>query len=156
MDNLIPGIRNAVRAIIIRDGHILLLRKDGDDNGLRFALPGGGQDLGETLEQALNRECEEEIGTTVRVLALLHVADFFKPRMTQPPSTRHMVEFLFHCHVPDGYTPRSGQRPDKHQIGVEWIALESLRQVNLLPSDIRDHLARRVADASDVYLGTIR
>ena len=67
MQNLIPGIRNAVRAIIVRDAHILLLRKQGGGPGDRFALPGGGQDAGETLFQALQRECQEEIGTSVEV-----------------------------------------------------------------------------------------
>ena len=57
MENLTPGIRNAARAVILREGSILLLRKNGSGGGERFALPGGAQDLGETLEQALNREC---------------------------------------------------------------------------------------------------
>ena len=74
MENLTPVIRNAVRALIIREGRILLLRKE-DERGERFALPGGAQDLGETLEQALNRECQEEIGTGVQIIDLVHVAD---------------------------------------------------------------------------------
>ena len=62
------------------EGTILCLRKAGFEQGERFALPGGGQDLGETLEQALNRECVEEIGTQVEIRDLVYVADCFKPR----------------------------------------------------------------------------
>jgi ADP-ribose pyrophosphatase YjhB (NUDIX family) len=155
MDNLTPGIRNAARAVILRDGEILLLRKSGGSGGERFALPGGAQDLGETLEQALNRECREEIGTEVEILDLLHLADYFKPRDTDPPSTRHLVEFLFHCRVPADYTPRNGHRPDKHQVGVLWQPLESLGEINLLPSSLAGHLGRVDAADRSVYLRTI-
>src|SRR5210317_493790 len=97
---LIPGIRNAARALIIRQDRILLLRKEGGGRGERYALPGGAQDPGENLRDALNRECEEEIGTAVDIGELLHVAEFFKLRDTQPPTRRHLVEFLFRCAVP--------------------------------------------------------
>ncbi len=40
MENLTPGIRNAARAVILRDEQILLLRKNGGIGGDRFALPG--------------------------------------------------------------------------------------------------------------------
>ena len=155
MENLIPGIRNAARAVILRDERILLLRKNGGVGGERFALPGGAQDLGETLEQALNRECEEEIGTGVEILDLLHVADFFKARDTDPPSTRHLVEFLFHCRVPEDYTPRSGHHPDKHQVEVIWAPVGKLGEMNLLPKSLAGHLARLDAADRNVYLRTI-
>ena len=84
MDNLELNIRNAVRAVIIRDGRILLLRKEYEDGSEQFALPGGGQDTGETLTMALGRECQEEIGADVQIGSLLYVADRFKPRDTPP------------------------------------------------------------------------
>lgn len=60
-DNLLPSIRNAARALIIRGGQVLLLRKEGvgEARGFHFR---GAQDPGETLEAALQRECSEEIG----------------------------------------------------------------------------------------------
>ena len=67
MNELLPDIRNAVRAIIVRDDRVLLLRKGGDGRGERFALPGGGQEAGESLADALLRECREEIGTTITI-----------------------------------------------------------------------------------------
>ena len=155
MENLTPGIRNAARAVILRDESILLLRKNGGRGGERFALPGGAQDLGETLEQALNRECEEEIGSVVEIIDLLHVADYFKARDTDPPSTHHLVEFLFHCRIPEGYTPRNGHHPDKHQVEVLWAPLAGLEEMNLLPRSLAGHLGRLEAADRNVYLRTI-
>ena len=144
-------IRNAPRALIIRDDRILLLRKRDEIKGERFAPPDGAQEPGETLEQALNRECREEIGTDVTILDLLHVADYFKPRATVPPSTRQLVEFLFSCDVPDDYHAHNGHRPDKHQIEVVWTPLNVLRDIPLLPLS----LAGRLTGDTGVYLGTL-
>lgn len=145
-------IRNAPRAVIMREGRILLLRKSDELKGERYALPGGAQELGETLRQALNRECLEEIGCEVIIGDLLHVADWFKPRLTDPPTTRHLVEFLFTCEVPESYQPRNGHHPDKHQLEVVWVPLATLHEVALLPRSLITHLT---GDTTLTYLGTL-
>ena len=155
MESIIPPIRNAARALILQDSNILLLRKDGYEQGERFALPGGGQDLGETLEQALNRECMEEIGTRVEIRDLVYVADCLKPRDTQPASTRHLVEFLFACTVPGDYAPVNGHHPDKHQVEVVWASLDALVDMPLYPRSLAPYLADSRGSTGSVYLGTI-
>ena len=139
-ENLIPGIRNAVRAVINRDGAVLLQRKIDDAGNERFALPGGAQEQGECLTDALQRECEEEIGTRVEVIDLLHVGDYFKPRQTTPPTTRQLVEFLFRCSVANDYQAANGPRPDKHQVDVVWVPVDQLSKINLVPADYRQLL----------------
>jgi len=131
----VPGVRNAVRAVVIRDGKVLLLQKR-DHKGDRYALPGGGQDVGETLEQALQRECKEEIGTAVIVKRLAYVAEFFKHRDSLPATVRHLVEFLFQCEVPEGYQPGSGFRPDKHQVDVVWAPMAELKALPSFPQQV--------------------
>jgi ADP-ribose pyrophosphatase YjhB (NUDIX family) len=155
MEPIIPPIRNAARALILQDNNILLLRKDGYEQGERYALPGGGQDLGETLEQALTRECMEEIDTRVEIRDLVYVADYFKPRDTSPKSMRHLVEFLFVCAVPGDYAPRNGHHPDKHQVEVVWASLDELADMPLYPRSLIPYLAGSRESAGTVYLGTI-
>ena len=155
LENLDPSIRNAVRALIVRDESVLLLRKEGGGQGERFALPGGAQDPGETLVEALARECQEEIGTQVEIGDLLTVADYFKQRDTQPPSTRHLLEFLFSCHVPDDYVPQNGHHPDKHQIEVVWVRLSDLDQLMLFPRSLSKSLPGVITGDNKGYLGII-
>jgi ADP-ribose pyrophosphatase YjhB (NUDIX family) len=155
MEQIIPPIRNAVRALIRRENNILLLRKDGYEQGERFALPGGGQDLGESLEQALQRECVEEIATRVAIRDLVYVADTFKPRTSDPQGTRHLVEFLFVCEVPGDYVPQNGHHPDKHQVEVVWAALDELAGMPLNPKSLTPYLADTRESTGTVYLGTI-
>jgi len=64
VDPRLPAIRHclyriAVKAIIIRDGRLLLVQEQDDE---WWSIPGGGVDYGETVDQALRRELSEELG----------------------------------------------------------------------------------------------
>lgn len=155
MAELLPQIRNAVRAVIIQDQKILMLRKLGGGKPERFALPGGGQDVGETLDQALQRECQEEIGTQVSINALIHIADFFKTKDTQPETIRQHVEFLFACSVPEDYLPVNGAHPDKHQVEVIWLALADIPNKNLYPQSLSEYLPAIIEQKHPVYIGIL-
>ena len=152
-ENLIPGIRNAVRAVITKDDSILLQRKVDDNGTERYALPGGAQEHGERLTDALQRECKEEIGTRVEVIDLLFVGDYFKLRQTTPPTRRQLLEFLFACSVETDYQPRNGPRPDKHQVDVLWVPVNRLEEINLVPADYVKLLAKQ--GRSRVYVGQL-
>ena len=66
--------RPSVYGVIIQDGKVLLSRQwDGYD------FPGGGVELGETIEEALIREVKEETGVDIKVGRLLTCeVSFFK------------------------------------------------------------------------------
>lgn len=156
MENLVPIIRNAVRAVVVRGERILLLKKNGGDRGERYTLPGGAQELGETLHQALDRECREEIGTKIEIVDLLYVADFFKQRKTDPPSTRHLVEFLFLCTLPDNdYVAQNGPKPDKSQVDVIWVDVADLETMAMFPKALSHLLPALQRQQTGVYLGTL-
>jgi ADP-ribose pyrophosphatase YjhB (NUDIX family) len=154
-EGLEPQIRHAVRAVVVRDGAVLMQKKQAPERGTWYTLPGGGQDVEETMTSALIRECEEEIGTTVRVGALLSMADFFKRRDTDFPSTRHLIECYFSCEVDLDYQPCSGRHPDKHQVDVVWLPIAELNQVALFPYDLKTHLPQLIEQGAKGYLGVI-
>ncbi len=51
--------RVAARVLVIQNNKVLLVKESDDD---WWALPGGGVDHGESIESALKREVEEELG----------------------------------------------------------------------------------------------
>jgi len=153
--NLEPNICNAVRALIIRDDRILLIRKEYGGVCQKFALPGGRQDTGETLANALIRECKEEVGADISNIALLHVVDWFKPRDCIPPLTRQHVEFLFSCDVDDSYIPQNGIHPDKHQVEVIWVKIDALDNLPCHPNSMLALLPGIKNKKSTIYLETI-
>lgn len=62
-------VRRSVRAVVVnKDNQILFVQHA---EARQYVLPGGGIDDGETEEQALNREMQEELGLSVNEATLL-------------------------------------------------------------------------------------
>ncbi len=142
--------RIAVRAIIVRDEHILVQKKV----DASYTLPGGAPNPGETLEEGLQRECQEEIGTYVTIKQLRYVADYFKPRLTTPPSIRQQTEILFTCLVDKNYIAHNGTAPDKRQVDVLWLPLAQLSTYPLRPKTLVPYLQNIDGD-DPVYIGCL-
>jgi ADP-ribose pyrophosphatase YjhB (NUDIX family) len=154
-DAVVPPIRNSVRALIVHKNQVLLLRKRLPNGAQRYAMPGGGQDAGERLCDTLLRECREEIGTGVDILDLVHVAETFKQRDGKAVTYRQQVEFVFHCRLPAGYAPRSGRKPDKHQVAVEWVGLQHLDDIDLRPAGLASLVRQAALGDAPVYVGDL-
>jgi 8-oxo-dGTP diphosphatase len=60
----------AVSAAVFRDGRVLIVRRARPPAQGLYTLPGGGVELGETLEQAVVREVSEETGLAIAPLGL--------------------------------------------------------------------------------------
>jgi mutator protein MutT len=64
-----------VGAVLIHEGRVLLIRRGKEPLRGRWVVPGGTVELGETLEQALVREVQEETGLVVRPRQVVTVFD---------------------------------------------------------------------------------
>ena len=64
-----------VGGVVVRDGRVLLIRRGKAPLYGRWVVPGGTVELGETLEEALVREMEEETSLRVEPLEVLTVFD---------------------------------------------------------------------------------
>jgi 8-oxo-dGTP diphosphatase len=61
----------AVSAAIFREGRVLIVRRGRPPAHGLYTLPGGGVELGETLEEAIIREVREETGLEIAPLELV-------------------------------------------------------------------------------------
>jgi len=64
-----------IGVIVLKDDHILLVRRGKPPNQGSWTLPGGAQELGETAEEAARRELLEETAITVGPLVLAASVD---------------------------------------------------------------------------------
>jgi 8-oxo-dGTP diphosphatase len=147
------GVRVSAKAIIIREGRLLVL-KCRDEGGVWYLLPGGGQLKGETLDEALRRECLEELGCSVRMGELRFVRDYIAKNhefAATDPDT-HQVELMFECDLES--EPSSASVPDPNQIGFEWLEVEKLVGCRLYPR-VLEHLLGSPEITRPVYLGDV-
>ena len=151
-------VRVSTKAIIIEDGKILLLKHE-DQVGEWYSLPGGGQENGETLKEALVRECLEEIGTVVQVKDILFVRDYIANNhefKDEPePLNTHQIEIMFECSITENYIPFTGANPDSTQKGVLWIELKSLSKLRFYPKEMITDLQNNIHNKVKIYLGDI-
>jgi 8-oxo-dGTP pyrophosphatase MutT (NUDIX family) len=144
------AVRTAARALIVRDGLVLVACYH-DGEGEWFALPGGGQRHGEDLAATLVRECLEETGLCVRVGPLRFVREIITARYPSPhlPAGLHQVEHVFLCEVESG-AAQEAARPDVGQTGCRWVPVAELRAGRFFPRELLDALD----SPHVVYLGT--
>ncbi|MFS0667932.1 NUDIX domain-containing protein [Peribacillus frigoritolerans] len=77
-------------------GNKILLTKNQDDEGYFYLFPGGGQEHGETIHNALLRECMEEVGEEVEIGELLHIREYIG-------KNQEHSSFDFHVHQVEYY-----------------------------------------------------
>ena len=155
MSQTLAPVRPSIKAIIVRDAHLLVIANRNAADDIFYILPGGGQEPLESAPQTLQRECLEEIGVSVRVGALLYVRDYIAKNheFAHESPFFHGLELMFECSIEDGLEPQTGSVPDEWQTGVAWLPLEQLPNLPLYPKALRELVAR--GDRSCVYLGDV-
>ncbi len=150
-------VRTSAKAILVHDGRLLVVEKR-DAGGVFYTLPGGGQEPGENLHDALRRECWEEVGAKVTVGALRFVRDYISRNheFADADPDFHQVEFLFACEAADPAGASVGAVPDDGQTGIAWLPLDQLNAFRLYPAVLKTLLASSGPQhASPVYLGDV-
>lgn len=129
-----------VAAALIWRGERFLIcqRPENKARGLLWEFAGGKRELGETLEQALVRECREELGVTVSpekvFLEVCHQYPDITVRLT-----------LFSARLVQG-EPRLLEHKD-----LRWITVPEIDQYDFCPADqvILETLRREFAQKQD-------
>ncbi len=134
-------IRNCAKAIIIRDVKILTV-KYADEGGEYYALPGGGQLHGETLPQALLRECREELGISVRNLGLKFIREYIGKygESSWRDADVHQVEFMYECDIAGEDDLGGGTHRDHTQVDIAWLPIDAITNYRFYPKKLIGYL----------------
>lgn len=146
--------RISVKAVVVVDGQLLAVHFENKD-GPYYMLPGGGQEVGETLADAMRRECLEEIGADVKLGPVLWIRDYREANheFVHRRPDFHQVEVMFECQLAG--EPDMGATGDVHQIGLAWIPLREIEQWPFWPKSLRATLAAGLPATGATYLGDV-
>lgn len=107
----------------IKDGKgRLLLVATRYTDGVKWSLPGGGHNHGETLPEAARRETREETGLEVDIVRPMGVIERIEPRWGL-----HLNLHVFEAKTADGTFPEQfAARPDEYVEGAAWFDRQRL------------------------------
>lgn len=111
-----------IGVVVLRPAEVLLIRRGRPPAEGSWSLPGGGQKLGETAEEAARRELREETGLEVGAMLLAGHAD----SITRDPDGR----IRFHYTIIDFAAAWTGgvARPGGDAKEVRWINFDIIHE----------------------------
>jgi 8-oxo-dGTP pyrophosphatase MutT (NUDIX family) len=113
----------SVKAVVEVDGHVALLRNERSE----WELPGGRLEGGEELEAAVEREVREELGLSVRCLALVDA-------WTYRPAGAHatVVVVVYDCALRSSAgSARQTLSPSAEHSDARWFEVASLGEIDM-------------------------
>lgn len=114
----------SIAGIAMRDGKILVAkRKEGGAIGLRWEFPGGKVEEGETDEDALKREFDEEFGVPITPLSLIGNSKF-QSRSGERDLAAWRVDI-----------PLESALELREHSQLDWVSMKELASLDLADSD---------------------
>ena len=126
-------MRDVVAALIWRDDKFMICQRPRTkQRGLLWEFVGGKTEPGETKEEALIRECKEELDITVKPGSVYMEVDHVYPDITI-----HLT--LFNCTISEG-EPKLLEHED-----LKWISISEIPNFAFCPAD-KDILERLMGE----------
>lgn len=151
------SIRNSAKAVILHEGKILFNHCVTAAGTEYYDLPGGGQHLFESMEEAIVREVQEETGYMVQVksfLALAEEIELDNALREQYPDYTHRIVHFFLAEL----TGKSRQDPnekDFQMLESVWIPLDQADSLSFRPPQLTGRITALIRGEISPFLGTV-
>lgn len=134
------SFRPSVYAVIIENNKVLLSRQwDGYD------FPGGGVEIGETIEEAIKRETWEETGVKISLGPIIYCSDAFFKFSFGRNKYKQSILMYYLCRKTGGSlsTKNLLEYERKYTGKPEWIATEKISGIKFYNSVNSEEIIRR-------------
>lgn len=136
-------MRQAARAVVINDGRLLVIHRNKYGKEY-YTLPGGGIEPGESPEQAVLRELDEETGVNAILDRMVFIEDPGKPFGPQ---------YVFLCQYQDG-EPRLRHDSEEAMSNAQgknlyrpmWLSLDDLATVSFMSPTLQQALQKAITN----------
>ncbi|MBL4893792.1 MAG: NUDIX hydrolase [Emcibacter sp.] len=115
----------AVGVVVVKDDHILLIKRSKPPKSDSWSIPGGAQELGETIRTTARREVREETAITIDDLHFLDIIDFID--RDQDGRIKHHYTLLDYA---ANYVSGTLSAGDDANDAI-WVPLDQLSEYNL-------------------------
>jgi ADP-ribose pyrophosphatase len=123
--------RAAVGAVVFKDDKVLLVRRGRPPAMGQWAIPGGNVKLGETLQEAAEREILEETGIVIRARDPIYTFDAIVRDADGAVQFHYVIIDLAADYI-EG-TPRPGDDADE----VRWLDAQALDTLPVSPPTLK-------------------
>ncbi len=151
-------IRNAAKVILLDGGRALLNRCAHADGRTYYDLPGGGQRIYESIEQAARREVREETGYEVELTRFAALAEeiYTDPELRRRyPEYTHRILHIFIARLTGAPRAQPSER-DFGMIESVWVPVDEVAALpELCPDSLRARFGEVARGAAPVWLGTL-
>jgi ADP-ribose pyrophosphatase len=128
-DRHIPRV--GVGAVVIEDGRVLLVRRGTEPGRGMWAVPGGLVELGETLQEAAQREILEETGLVIRAGNPFYTFDLIQRDGAGAVEFHYIIVDLRADYV-------SGEiAPGDDAMDARWVTAGELERMPVTPTTLK-------------------
>lgn len=119
------GPRSAVGAIVIRGDEVLLVKRNNPPGQGLWSIPGGCVELGETLQEAAEREIREETGVVIRARKPIYTFDVIERDEQGRIRFHYVIVDLLADYISGKPNPRSDA------CEARWVTAQELEELSV-------------------------